>query len=82
MKRLLPRLLPVAIFVLSFSACVPKPATDVKVAPTAPEITAATQVGEVPRPRDVPMTDATAAQGELAPDEALKIMLLQLLVAR
>ena len=82
MKRSLLFVLMVAFLIVSVSACAPKPATRDALAKEVREAEFTLQTDEAPRPADAQMTNVAAAQGKLTPAEGLKLMLVQLLVAR
>ena len=85
MKRsLLAPLLAAFVFVAA-SACAPGPATHISPAADAPRAEIVVQSDELMEPADTPKeknNEATKDGAELTPAEALKLMLLQLLVAR
>jgi hypothetical protein len=83
MKRSLLSLLMVAFLILGVSACAEKRATYVDPASGAPKTDIAVQTGGAPKPADAPNTKANAAEPRIVqPADALKVILLQLLVAR
>ena len=83
MKRAFLSLLMVAFLIWGVSGCAPRPATYVPPTVEAPRTDIAVQAGQTATPADPPMNDVAAAvEGELTPAEALKLMLLHLLVAR
>jgi hypothetical protein len=83
MKRSLLSVLMVAFLIVSVSGCAPKPVALDAPAKEVREAEFTLKIDEAPRPADAQMTNvAAAAEGKLTPAEALKLMLVQLLVAR
>lgn len=73
----------VAFLILGVSACGPKPAAQFAPTPLATKTDIAVQAGRVTKPADALTTDvANAAEGAVTPADALKVILLQWLVAR
>ena len=85
MKRSLLAPLLAAFVVVAVSACAPRPATHISPAADAARAEIVVQRDELMEPADAPKeknNEATKEGAELTPAEALKLMLLQLLVAR
>lgn len=82
MKRSLLSLLLVAFLILGVSACAEKPAMHIGPTAEAPKTDIAVQTGGAAKP-DAPTPNVAAAEtGKVKPADALKVILLQLLVAR
>ena len=74
-----------AFVIVAVSACAPRPATHISPAADAPRAEIVVQRAELMEPADTPKkknNEATKEGAKLMPGEALKLMLLQLLVAR
>lgn len=85
MKRSLLAPLLAAFVIVAASACAPKPATHISPAADAPMAEIVVQRDELMEPADTPKeknNEATEEGAKLMPADALKLMLLQLLVAR
>ena len=85
MKRSLLAPLLAAFVIVAVSACAPRPATHTNRAAEALRTEIVVQRDELVEPADSPKeknNEATKERAKLTPAEALKLMLLQLLVAR
>ena len=83
MKRSLLSVLMVTLLLLGLGACAPKPAAQLGPTLRAPTADVAVRADRVTKLADVPTANvATAAEGEITSADALKLILLQWLVAR
>jgi len=83
MKRALLAVLMIAFLVLGVSACSKRLATHTGPTADAPKTDIAVPTGGATKPADAPTTvGGTAAAANVLPADALKLILLQLLVAR
>ncbi len=83
MRRSLLPLLMVTFLILAASGCVEKPVTQTAPTLEAPKTDIAAQTDGTTSPADAPAAKGdTAETAKVRPAEAIKLMLLQLLVAR
>jgi hypothetical protein len=83
MKRSRLLRLPAAFIIVALTACAPRPATHISLAADAPTTETAVQADELKERADPAKSDeATRQERKLTPAEAMKLMLVQLLVAR
>lgn len=83
MKPALLSRLMLVLLILGVSACAPRPAAHIGPASEAPKAEVAVSSSEAVNLAEAPTTDVAAvAEGHVTPRDALKLMLIQLLVAR
>ena len=83
MKRSLAYLLMVAFLIVGVSACAPKPAAQFAPTSDAPKTDIAVQADRVTKPAGASTTNAEAStKSEVTSADALKVIMLQWLVAR
>ena len=82
MKRSLLSLSMIAFLILGVSACAPKPAAQVAPTSGATKTGIAVQADWGAKPADASTSNAAPAEGNVTSADALKVILLQWLVAR